>query len=121
VAVSSLVYPAQVCSWEGRGVSPSAAGPHAGSPKISVDMCHDAAWARAMDRWGGADRPLEGTLLMRAVLVREFGGPDQLRAGPAADPVAGPGQVRIAVYAAGVNPVDAYNRGDGRWAEYRGS
>ena len=53
---------------------------------------------------------------MRAVLVREFGGPEQLRAGPAADPVAGPGQVRIAVHAAGVNPVDAYNRADGRWA-----
>jgi NADPH2:quinone reductase len=53
---------------------------------------------------------------MRAVVVGEFGGPEQLRAGPAADPVAGPGQVRIAVHAAGVNPVDAYNRGDGRWA-----
>ena len=28
---------------------------------------------------------------MRAVLVSEFGGPDQLRPGQAADPVAGPG------------------------------
>jgi NADPH:quinone reductase len=53
---------------------------------------------------------------MRAVLVREFGGPEQLRLAEAADPVAGPGQVRIAVHAAGVNPVDAYNRADGRWA-----
>ena len=53
---------------------------------------------------------------MRAVLVSEFGGPEQLRLGQAADPVADPGQVRIAVHAAGVNPVDAGNRADGRWA-----
>jgi len=33
---------------------------------------------------------------MRAVLVHEFGGPEQLRLGEAADPLAGPGQVRIA-------------------------
>ena len=32
---------------------------------------------------------------MRAVLVSEFGGPDQLRLSQAADPVAGPGQARI--------------------------
>jgi NADPH2:quinone reductase len=56
---------------------------------------------------------------MRAVLVSEFGGPEQLRLGQAADPVAGPGQVRIAVHAAGVNPVDAGNRADGRWAGLR--
>ena len=56
---------------------------------------------------------------MRAVLVSEFGGPEQLRPGQAADPVAGPGQVRIAVHAAGVNPVDAGNRADGRWAGLR--
>jgi NADPH2:quinone reductase len=56
---------------------------------------------------------------MRAVLVSEFGGPDQLRPGRAADPVAGPGQVRVAVHAAGVNPVDAGNRADGRWAGLR--
>ena len=47
---------------------------------------------------------------MRAVLVSEFGGPDQLRLSQAADPVAGPGQARIVVHAAGVNPVDAGNR-----------
>jgi NADPH:quinone reductase len=53
---------------------------------------------------------------MKAVLVSEFGGPQQLRLGEVADPVAGPGQVRIAVHAAGVNPVDAGNRADGRRA-----
>ncbi|GGU94032.1 oxidoreductase [Actinomadura cremea] len=36
----------------------------------------------------------------------EFGGPDVLRLLDAEDPHAGPGQVRIAVRAAGVNPVD---------------
>lgn len=51
---------------------------------------------------------------MRAVLVSEFGGPEQLRPARVPDPVAGPGQVRIAVHAAGVNPVDASNRTDGR-------
>jgi NADPH2:quinone reductase len=56
---------------------------------------------------------------MRAVLVSQFGGPEQLRLGQAADPVAGRGQVRIAVHAAGVNPVDAGNRADGRWAGLR--
>src|SRR5262249_58694441 len=53
---------------------------------------------------------------MRAVLLSEFGGPEQLRLGQAADPVPGPGQVRVAVHAAGVNPVDAGNRADGGWA-----
>ena len=56
---------------------------------------------------------------MRAVLVSEFGGPEQLRPGRAADPVARPGQIRVAVHAAGVNPVDAENRADGRWAGLR--
>jgi len=56
---------------------------------------------------------------MRAVLVSEFGGPEQLRPARVANPVAGPGQVRVAVRAAGVNPVDAGNRADGRWAGLR--
>jgi NADPH:quinone reductase len=53
---------------------------------------------------------------MQAVILRSFGGPDQLRLAETDDPVAGPGQVRISVRAAGVNPVDAGNRADGSWA-----
>lgn len=53
---------------------------------------------------------------MRAVILREFGGPEQLRLAEAPDPVPGPGQVRISVHTADVNPVDAGNRADGSWA-----
>ena len=53
---------------------------------------------------------------MKAIVVRQFGGPEQLRLTEAPDPVPGPGQVRIAVHAAGVNPVDAGNRSAGGWA-----
>jgi NADPH:quinone reductase-like Zn-dependent oxidoreductase len=43
---------------------------------------------------------------MRKVSFAEFGGPDVLRLVDAEEPHAGPCQVRIAVRAAGVNPVD---------------
>jgi NADPH:quinone reductase len=56
---------------------------------------------------------------MRAVIVSQFGGPEQLRLADVADPVPGQGQVRIAVDAAGVNPVDPFNRADGSWAGLR--
>ena len=56
---------------------------------------------------------------MKAVVVSQFGGPEQLRLTDAADPDPGPGQVRIRVLAAGVNPVDAGNRADGSWAGLR--
>jgi NADPH:quinone reductase-like Zn-dependent oxidoreductase len=52
---------------------------------------------------------------MQAVVVSEFGGPEQLRLTEAAAPVPGRSQVRIRVRAAGVNPVDAGNRADGSW------
>jgi NADPH2:quinone reductase len=53
---------------------------------------------------------------MKAVIITEFGGPEQLRVAEVPDPLPGPGQVRISVRAAGVNPVDAGNRADGSWA-----
>ncbi|SEQ35588.1 NADPH:quinone reductase [Lentzea xinjiangensis] len=43
---------------------------------------------------------------MKRVSFAEFGGPDVLRLVDAEEPHAGPGQVRVAVRAAGVNPVD---------------
>lgn len=53
---------------------------------------------------------------MQAVTLRSFGGPEELRLEEVDDPVPGPGQVRISVRAAGVNPVDVGNRVDGSWA-----
>ncbi|MGW8374688.1 NADP-dependent oxidoreductase [Streptomyces sp. ODS28] len=43
---------------------------------------------------------------MKRVSFAEFGGPEVLRLTEAEEPHAGPGQIRIAVRAAGVNPVD---------------
>ncbi|MGW7444636.1 NADP-dependent oxidoreductase [Kitasatospora sp. NPDC054795] len=47
---------------------------------------------------------------MRAVVVREFGGPEVLELVEVAPPRPGRGQVRVRVAAAGVNPVDAVTR-----------
>ena len=47
---------------------------------------------------------------MKAIVVREFGGPEVMKVEEAPDPSPGPGQVLIRVKAAGVNPVDAYIR-----------
>lgn len=47
---------------------------------------------------------------MRAIVVREFGGPEQLRLETVPDPAPAAGQVVIQVHAAGVNPVDCYVR-----------
>src|SRR3954465_2941271 len=43
---------------------------------------------------------------MKAVTFTDYGGPDVLRAAGGEEPRAGAGQVRIAVRAAGVNPID---------------
>jgi len=52
---------------------------------------------------------------MKAVLYSEYGGPEVLRVVDLDEPHAGPGQVRIAVRAAGVNPSDWKDRaGDAR-------
>lgn len=50
---------------------------------------------------------------MKAILAREFGGPDVLKLEDVPDPVAGPGQVRVRIHAVGVNPYDTYMRAGG--------
>lgn len=50
---------------------------------------------------------------MRAILVRAFGGPGVLKPESVPDPEAGPGQLRVRVHAAGVNPYDTYMRAGG--------
>jgi NADPH2:quinone reductase len=47
---------------------------------------------------------------MRAIVVREFGGPDVMHMEERPTPKPGPGEVLVRVHAAGVNPVDAYIR-----------
>jgi NADPH2:quinone reductase len=47
---------------------------------------------------------------MKAIRVREFGGPEVLRVEDAPDPKPGPGEVVVQVHAIGVNPVDTYIR-----------
>ena len=51
--------------------------------------------------------------MSRIVAPQGFGGPDQLAVTEAATPVPGPGEVRVAVRAIGVNPVD--------WKRYSGA
>jgi len=53
---------------------------------------------------------------MKAVLLTNHGGPEMLRYGEAADPVAGPGQVVVDIHAASVNGADyKVRRGKGRY------
>src|SRR5258707_520506 len=47
---------------------------------------------------------------MKAIRARQFGDPSVMKLEEAPDPVAGPGQVVVAIKAAGVNPVDTYIR-----------
>ncbi|MBO0831453.1 MAG: NADP-dependent oxidoreductase [Actinobacteria bacterium] len=56
---------------------------------------------------------------MRAVGLTEFGDPDVLRVLELTDPQAGPGQLRIRVHAAAVNPTDTGLRGGGRAAQLK--
>ena len=53
---------------------------------------------------------------MKVVGVFEFGGPEKLRVAYLPDPHAGPGEVRVRVCAAAVNPTDTLIRaGDVRF------
>jgi len=56
---------------------------------------------------------------VRAVVISRFGGPEVLELTEVPDPVPGPDEVRIAVHAAALNPVDVANRADGTWAGLR--
>ena len=47
---------------------------------------------------------------MRAIVVRELGGPEVLTAGDRDDPQPGPGQLVVGVAAAGINYMDIYQR-----------
>jgi NADPH:quinone reductase len=47
---------------------------------------------------------------MRAIRVRETGGPEVLRVETVDDPVAGPGEVLVRIEAVGVNFIEVYNR-----------
>lgn len=50
---------------------------------------------------------------MKAILAREFGGPEVLKIEDVPDPTAGHGQVRVRLHAVGVNPYDTYMRAGG--------
>ena len=50
---------------------------------------------------------------MKAILAREFGGPDVLKLEEVPDPVPSAGQVRVRLHAVGVNPYDTYMRAGG--------
>lgn len=50
---------------------------------------------------------------MKAILAREFGGPEVLKLEEVPDPVPAAGQVRVRIHAVGVNPYDTYMRAGG--------
>src|SRR6516225_541096 len=49
---------------------------------------------------------------MKAILVREFGGPDVLKLEEVPTPKPAAGEVLVRIHAAGVNPYDTYMRAD---------
>jgi NADPH2:quinone reductase len=55
-------------------------------------------------------------MTMKAIVARSFGDPAVLELADVDVPEPGEGEVRVAVHAAGLNPVDAQNRADGSWA-----
>jgi NADPH2:quinone reductase len=55
---------------------------------------------------------------MKAIVVRQFGGPEVLKVETLPDPAPGPGEVVVRVKAVGVNPVDTYIRSGGYGTAY---
>jgi NADPH:quinone reductase-like Zn-dependent oxidoreductase len=47
---------------------------------------------------------------MKAAVIHQYGGPEVLRYEDYADPIAGPGEVLVRVAAAGINPIDTFER-----------
>src|SRR5215471_5296951 len=56
---------------------------------------------------------------MQAIVFETYGEPDVLQIREVALPTPGPGQVRVAVYAAGTNPVDTGSRRGSTWSGVR--
>ena len=55
---------------------------------------------------------------MKAIVIREYGGPEVLKYEDYPDPAVGPGEVLVRVTAASINPVDTYERA-GLTKDYR--
>jgi NADPH:quinone reductase len=55
--------------------------------------------------------------IMKAMAIRQFGGPDVFEPKDTPKPQPGPGEVLVRVIAAGTNPVDAKLRANGTWAK----
>ncbi len=53
---------------------------------------------------------------MRAMVIREFGGPEVFEPATVAEPEVGPNDLLVEVYATSINPVDLGARRNGRWA-----
>lgn len=60
--------------------------------------------------------PVAEGIVMQAVVVEEFGEPARLAVHDVPTPQPAPGQIRVEVAAAGINPVDTYNTKDRSWA-----
>ena len=43
---------------------------------------------------------------MKAILMKDYGGPEVLQYGDASDPAAGPGEIVVDIHAASMNPAD---------------
>src|SRR5687768_2746761 len=65
-----------------------------------------ARWPAPLNSGRGGRCAVREERWMRATQFRTYGGPEVLEWAEAPDPHAGPGQIRIAVRAASVNPID---------------